>query len=104
MRIVTEDAILDRGAIILEVDDDALKRIQNDADYYLDTKFMHKITDQHGHNVVVTFLNIDDDVRILRKRLKDLLRKYKTVSWWSREHKKFYTRRGKCTNSTQYTT
>lgn len=93
MKIITEDNIFNECALLLTVTDEELEIIKNNPKYYLDPEFVKKVTISNGKNIIVTFLTVNNNFSIILKRMKYLLENYESVSWWSRGHTKFYTRK-----------
>lgn len=91
MKVVTKDEIIDEFGVIIEVSDEDLEIIKNNPQYYNDPDFSNKVSLSEGDNAVVTLLNMGGVNEILSQADK-LLKKYKSVSWYDRGHKKFYTR------------
>lgn len=91
-------SINDSLCVYYEVNDEQLRRISEEPDYYLDGKFADEIVNATGENAVIALIIIGDkkDINVGRKKLKE---KYKSVSFWNRKHQKFYQWRKKCTAS-----
>ncbi len=78
-------------ATFLEVTDDQLDRIRSDKNYYTDEEFAKEVFNSVGRNAVITLVVCRNrNIRDLLRGLAELRRKYKTVTFWNRKHKKFY--------------
>lgn len=84
--------------VYITVTDEQLERIKSDPNYFVDEDFASECYGSTGENAVVVLIIIKDrkDIKVGQKELK---KKYKSVSFWNRKHKKFYQWRKKCTTS-----
>jgi hypothetical protein len=83
----------DGMAVFFEVDNDTLKDISNDRNWYLDQAFVKKCELQKGNNAHFFLLVNTGSAKDVIATIRRLLVKYETVSWWTVEHTKFYLRR-----------
>lgn len=99
MKAVTPYGIHDEFALVYEVDLATLEKIKSNPYYYLDEDLIARATNMTGDHAVVTMMHIgfaeldEKNRKIIVAKIKNLLLKYHTVSWYNRGHKKFYTRK-----------
>ncbi len=94
MKVLTRDEMFDEFALILEVDDDMYNIISSSPLYYRDEELLKQAHLNPGDNAIILSLQVNSDLKIIVRKLNKLLREYKTVSWYDRENKQFFTRRG----------
>lgn len=82
------------AALFFEVDDSTLGEIRSDADYFLKRDLVDRCFSGCGRNAHLYLLINGGDTKEIFKKLRFLLEEYDSVSWWTREHRKFYIRRG----------
>lgn len=92
MKVITETGIYDECAIITELTDAQFELVRENSNYYLDAELVQELNSGGGDIALITFLTIKDDTKKLLQGLHRLFKDYKSVCWWSREHKKFYVR------------
>lgn len=83
-------------AIFYEVEDDTLESIRSTPNYYLDRQFVQRCFAEKGKNAHLYLLINGGSLRDVVLNLRKLMNEYKTVSWWTVEHKKFYIRSKSC--------
>ena len=83
-------------AIFYEIEDDTLETIRRCPDYYLDRTLVQRCFAEKGKNAHLYLLINGGELRDVVKNLRKLMNEYKTVSWWTVEHKKFYIRSKPC--------
>lgn len=83
-------------ALFFEVEDETLAAIKGNAHYYLDRVFVARCFNERGRNAHLYLLVNDRDLKESKRKIRELQKKYKTVSWWTVGHKKFYLRTGVC--------
>lgn len=104
MRILTKDGYLDGVGLLFELTDEQLKRVRMNPAYYTDPSFVNECYAAKGSNAHLFNLSVDsrfmDKVKAYQeiyKKFKQLLKEYKTVSWWDKKEETFkITRRKKC--------
>jgi hypothetical protein len=82
----------DGVAIFYEVEDETLEAIKRNPEYYADLEFVQRCFKERGRNAHLYLLINDRDTREVIRNLRELMKEFKTVSWWTVEHKKFYIR------------
>jgi hypothetical protein len=82
-------------AIFYEVDDDTLEIIKERPHYYLNADFVQRCFSEKGRNAHLYLLINNGDVSGVINKCRKLMNEFKTVSWWSVGHKKFYLRGNK---------
>jgi hypothetical protein len=83
-------------AMFFEVDDETLSIIESDPNYFYDQTLVDSCFRQKGRNAHLYLLVGTGDVRDVIKNLRWMMNEYDSVSWWTREHKKFYKRSALC--------
>lgn len=83
-------AVNDGCCVYMEVTDEQYQRIKEDSLYYLDPEFSHECFYAKGDNAVLACVVGNGSVKDMMTGIKILKKKYKTVSFWNRGHKKFY--------------
>ena len=87
MKVITQDKkLLDNFAMMLELTDEELQFIKENPDKFLTMEVMQKLMLSKGNNAHIVQLTLDENISI-RFYAAFLLSKYKTVSWFNREHK-----------------
>ena len=82
--------------LFMEVTDAQLERIRREPKFYKDEAFFVECESSSGENAhIVKLFSRDNNSWILRE-LRSGLNRYKTVSWWSKNFRKFVIRRGSC--------
>ncbi len=94
MKVLTRHDMFDEFAMILEVDDDMYELIKLNPHYYRDEDMLNEAIQHPGDNAMILSLQVNSDIKIIIRRLNFLLKKYKTVSWYDRDNRKFFTRKG----------
>lgn len=79
-------------AVILEVTDEQLMKIRGDRDFWLDVDFVKLCGESRGDNAVIILLICKNGVQEILEGLEILRKHYKSVSFWNREHKRYYQR------------
>ncbi len=82
-------------AIFFELEDDTLKEVSSCGDYFTRRELVERCFNDKGRNAHLYLLINGGDTKEVFKKLRWLLKEYDTVSWWSREHWKFFIKRGK---------
>ena len=89
MKVITKDKQLqDDFAILLELTDEDVANIKKDPQQILTLDKMQQFVQSKGNNAHIIQLTLQTDISI-RLYTSFLLSRYKTVSWFNREHK-FY--------------
>ena len=89
MKVITKDRQIQNDfAILLELTDTDIALIKNDPQQILTLDKMQKFVESKGDNAHIIQLTLSENISI-RTYAAFLLSKYKTVSWFNREHK-FY--------------
>ena len=95
MQVITRESINDEFAVFLEVDAETLQEILANPEFYNDKELMIRAWPQKGEHAVMLILCVDHDVEIVRRKIDQLLKTHKTVSWYNRDHKRYYTQHAK---------
>ena len=80
-------------ALFFEINDDDLEHIKKDKDYFKDESFIRRIDAERGNNAHLYSLNIRGGDKSIVWGIRELLKKYDSVSWWTVRHRKFFIRR-----------
>ena len=80
-------------ALFFEVDDATLARIESNSEYFLDRELVNDCFSQTGRNAHLYLLVNGGELKEVVQNLKFLVNQYKSVSWWTVEHRKFFIRR-----------
>jgi hypothetical protein len=83
-------------AIFYEVEDETMEIIKKSPDYCFDRKFVNRCFMEKGRNAHLYLLINNGNIKEIVRKLRGLMEQYKTVSWWTVEHKKFYIRSKSC--------
>jgi len=90
--------VKDSLAVYMEVNDDQAIRIRNDRNYWHDLDFVTLCGQEQGQHCVIVLLICKNGIKEIRQGLRRLQKKYKTVSFWNREHKQYFYRRRRSDN------
>ena len=93
MRILTDNGYIDSVGLFFELDDEQLERIKNNKHYYLDKKLVDEFTKGYGTNAHFIGVCNNGEKGIIGRKIRLLLRDYKTVSWWDEDMTKFVIKR-----------
>lgn len=97
MKVLTKDSLIDDFAIIIEVDDLELSRIERDPYKYFRNE-LKNVVFSSGDNAVITTLNCKVGTAMIINKMNELLKIYKSVCWFNRDNTNFYIKRRKqCT-------
>ena len=89
MRILTRNGYIDSVALYFELTDEQLDRIRNENKYFNDHRFVQECLHSKGDNAHFYCLCNNGEQLNIRLYIKDLLKEYKTVSWWDKEMQEF---------------
>lgn len=94
MRVLGKDGYLPGVALFFEVNDEQLHKIRLNSQYYLDKDFLNELLASKGDNAHIYGLYSDRNNRFIDiyKHFKQLLKDYKSVSWWDKKEKQFKIR------------
>lgn len=82
----------DGVAIFYTINDDTLEIVRSNPNYYLNREIVNRCFAENGRNAHLYLLINNRDTREIIRNLRVLMNEFKTVSWWTVEHKKFYIR------------
>lgn len=89
--IATDDAL----CLYYELSDDLYEVIKRTPTYYLDRELLKKCDEAQGrHFHAILFVN-HGHISVMYRELSKLRYKYKTISFWNREHLTFKEWKGK---------
>jgi hypothetical protein len=80
-------------ALFFEVSDEDLKRIESDAGYIRSVENVLRLQNGTGRNAHIYSLTIKEGAPSIRWWVKELLKKYDSVSWWTVKNRRFFIRR-----------
>jgi hypothetical protein len=89
MKILTKNGYIDSVAIFFELTDEQLERVKNDKNYYQQKEILEEFNKSNGDNAHIFGLCNDGDFSLIYSNLKELLKTYKTVSWWDKDMNEF---------------
>jgi hypothetical protein len=93
MKWITKNKTL---CLYYTLDDELFEIVSNKPDYFFDRELLKRCDEAKGkHFHAVLFIN-NKEIMTMRNELKKLKKKYKTISFWNREHKKLRLWRGEC--------
>ena len=98
MRIFTEGdhGNADGVALMYELSDENLEIVRTRSDYYLDRALIKKLMADTGPNAHFFLLVKKSKGKSFRTYVDEIKGDYKTVSWWTVLHRRFFIRRGTC--------
>jgi hypothetical protein len=85
--------------LYLEVTDEQLARIRSDAFYYRDEVFLQELENTKGENCHVVGIYGNGVFSKILYHHRELLKKYKSVTWWNKNKNKFKERSTTCLQS-----
>lgn len=96
MRIFTEGRSdnADGVALMYELSDENLEIVKMRSDYYLDRLLVKKLMADKGSNAHFFLLVKNVKGKSFRKYVEELRKEYKTVSWWTVLHRRFFILEG----------
>ena len=81
MKVITPDnQVIDDFAILLEITDETLKKIQDNPETIKKQDFMVMAVQEHGMNCHIVQITLNHEVNIMFQ-IHKLLDRYETVSW-----------------------
>ena len=86
MKWIAEDGGL---CLYFELTGEQLNKIESDSNWFKDQVFYVECDKSSGDNAHIIKLIHNGDVRRILRHLKELKKKYKTVTWWDRDLAKF---------------
>jgi hypothetical protein len=89
MRILTDTGYIDSVGLFFELTDKQLEIVKANKDYYLDKKLVDEFTKGYGKNAHFIGACNNGDRGVIGRKIKLLLRDYKTVSWWDKDMQEF---------------
>jgi hypothetical protein len=96
MKVLGPNGYLEGVALFCELTDEQLERVRIDKNYIFDMAFLKECNYARGDNALFYgLISNGGNQKIIYKHLKQLLKEYKTVSWWDRNREKFITTRRK---------
>lgn len=97
MRIFTEGPSnnADGVALMYELSDENLEIVKTKSDYFLDRVLVKKLMADKGRNAHFFLLVKNSKGKSFRKYVDELRGEYKTVSWWTVLHRRFFILEGK---------
>lgn len=78
--------------MFLELNDEDLEFVKNNKNFFADEKFIDRVYNEEGKNAVVYGLVIKNGAEPIAMLIDKVLLSHNSVSWWDREHGKFFTR------------
>ncbi len=96
MRIFTEgnSSNADGVALMYELSDENLELVKTNSEYYLDRKIVKELMADTGQNAHFFLLVKKSKGKSFRKYVEELKKEYKTVSWLTVLHKRFFIQEG----------
>lgn len=91
MKVITRTSIDDEFAVFLEVDANTLQEILSDDEFYNDRDLVGRAMAQRGEHAVMLVLSVNGDVEVIREKISELLETHKSVSWYDRAHRRYFT-------------
>ncbi|MBM3245607.1 MAG: hypothetical protein FJZ15_07460 [Candidatus Omnitrophica bacterium] len=85
MKILTRNGFIDAVALFFEVTDEQLERIKNNKDYYLSRELLEEFNKSKGDNVHFFGASNSGEPLKIQDYFKELLKDYKSVSWWDKD-------------------
>lgn len=80
-------------AVFFEITDEQLERVKNNKDYYKDKEILEEFNLSKGNNAHFFGLSSVGDFNLIYSNITELLKTYKTVSWWNKEMNEFKIKR-----------
>ena len=90
MKILTKQGYIDAVALFFELSDEQLEYISKDQNYYHSRKLLEEFNNAKGDNAhFFGITNTSAEPLKIESYYKELLKVYKSISWWDRENKEF---------------
>ena len=89
MKILTKAGYIDSVALFFELSDEQLENIRSIKEYPLSTLFFDELSISKGDNAHIYHLCNNGTLLNIQEYIKNLLKEYKSVSWWDREIRGF---------------
>jgi len=96
VRIFTEGNSNDADGVALmyELSDENLEIVKNNSGYYTDREIVNRLMADTGRNAHFFLLVKKSKGKSFRAYVEELRKEYKTVSWWTVLHRKFFILEG----------
>lgn len=93
MRVYGKDGEIVEYIAYLTLNDEQLERVRKDSKYGYDIDFLREIHYTEGDNMLILTIRCNEGYEFIMKEMNNFLKQYKSVSWWGRGDRRFFTRR-----------